>query len=250
MGERPCRWERLAGRRGERQPQLLEAARHPDRPALVTEVPFDLADDGRRGVGGELDPALVVEAVHRLDQADGGDLGQVVQRLAPVAEPPGQVLDQRDVHPHQLVAQLDALRGAVGQRGQPDEQRAGRLPVRCARAVRGRGRRLGGHRGAQVRGLVRRIGRGRGCGRRFRRRLGRVAHPVGVLRVRIVVGGEARNARLGRYGRSRRREAGTVQITHGHSPVPFREHRGPRAPASSRWSYRVGGGTGRRPRGP
>lgn len=120
----------LAGRGGQRQPQLLQPARHPHRPALVPEVPLDLAHDGRGGIGGELHPALVVEPVHRLDQADGGHLGQVVQRLTAVAEPPGQVLDQRDVHPDQPVAQLHPLRGALGQRGQLDEQGPGRLPVR------------------------------------------------------------------------------------------------------------------------
>ncbi len=42
--------------RGERQPQLLEPPRHPHRPALVAEVPLDLADDRRGGVRGELHP--------------------------------------------------------------------------------------------------------------------------------------------------------------------------------------------------
>lgn len=99
----------LGGRGGQRQPQLLEAARDADRPALVAEVPFDLADDGGGGVRGELDAALRVEAVHGLDQADGGDLGQIVQRLATVAEAPGQMLDEREVHTDEGVAQFRTL---------------------------------------------------------------------------------------------------------------------------------------------
>ncbi len=101
----------LRGRRGQRQPQLLEPPRHTYRPALVAEVPLDLTDDGGGGVGGELHAALRVEAVHGLDQADGGHLGEVVQRLAAVAEPAGQVLDERQVHAHQPIAQLRAYSG-------------------------------------------------------------------------------------------------------------------------------------------
>ncbi|CAN3982693.1 hypothetical protein KPATCC21470_5387 [Kitasatospora purpeofusca] len=68
--------------------------------------------------------------------------------------------------------------------------------------------------------------------------------------MRFVVGGEAGDARLGRYGRARRREAGTVQITHGHSPVPFREHRDRRSRFVSMVVPPGGGGTGSRPSGP
>src|SRR6266516_4067736 len=57
--------------------QLLQAARHPHRPALVAEVALDLADDVRRRVGRQLDPSVEVEAVDRLDQADRADLDEV-----------------------------------------------------------------------------------------------------------------------------------------------------------------------------
>ncbi len=93
------------GRR-EGQSQLLEAPRHADRPALVAEVTLDLTDDRGRRVRRELDAAVRVEAVDRLDQTDRGDLGQVVQRLAAVAEAAREVLDERQVHPDQPVAQL------------------------------------------------------------------------------------------------------------------------------------------------
>ncbi len=119
--------------RGERQPQLLEPARHAHRPALVTEVPLDLADDRRGGVRGELHAPVRVEAVHGLDQPDGGDLGQVVQRLAAVAEAARQVLDERQMHPHQAVAQLRVLRGAVLERAQFEEE--GARPAAVVRVV-------------------------------------------------------------------------------------------------------------------
>jgi hypothetical protein len=60
-------------------------------------VPLELADDGGRGVGRELDLPVGIEAVDGLDQADGGDLDQVVQRFTPAGEPAGQVLDQPQV---------------------------------------------------------------------------------------------------------------------------------------------------------
>ena len=94
----------LAGGLGQQQLELLQPARDPDRPALVAEVPLDLADDRRGRVGRELDPALEVEPVDRLDQPDRRHLDQVVERLAAVAEPAGEVLDQRQVHLDQLVA--------------------------------------------------------------------------------------------------------------------------------------------------
>ena len=106
----------LLGGRAERQPQLLQPARDPDRPALVPEVPLDLADDRRGGVRGELDAAVEVEAVDRLDQADRADLDEVVERLAAAGEPAGEVLDERQVQPDQLVPRRLVL-GAVGHRG-------------------------------------------------------------------------------------------------------------------------------------
>ena len=69
-----------------------------------------------RGVRRELDPALEVEAVDRLDQADRADLDEVVERLAAAGEPAGEVLDEGQVQPDQLVARRLVL-GAVGHRG-------------------------------------------------------------------------------------------------------------------------------------
>lgn len=119
----------LRGGRGQRQPQFLEAARHPHRPALVPEVALDLADHRGGGVRRELHTPVRVEPVHGLDQPDRGHLGQVVQRLPAVAEAAGQVLHQRQMHPHQPVAQLGLLRRTVGQLPQLEEQGPGPAAV-------------------------------------------------------------------------------------------------------------------------
>ena len=113
------------------QPQLLEPARHPDRPALVAEVALDLADDRRRGVRRELHAALGVEPVDRLDQADGGDLDEVVERLAAVAEPAGAVLHQGQVQVRPVPR---------GMRCRSRSRRSASASTRTARARAGPGR--------------------------------------------------------------------------------------------------------------
>ena len=79
--------QRLA-RLFERQAELLQVARRAHVPGRVAEVAAQLAEDRRHRVGREREPALRVPAVDGLDEADGGDLDQVVERLAraPVAQ--------------------------------------------------------------------------------------------------------------------------------------------------------------------
>src|SRR4051812_30216513 len=89
---------------GELDVQLLEAARHAHRPAAVAEVTLDLADDVRRRIGGQLDAAVDVEAVDRLDQPDRADLNEVLELLAAVGVPAGQGTDERHVLLDQLLA--------------------------------------------------------------------------------------------------------------------------------------------------
>ena len=92
-------------------------------------MPLDLAHDGGRGVGGKLHAALQVEPVDRLDQPDRGDLGEVVEPLAAVAEPAREVLHQRQVQLDQVAADTSPF-GILGrQYGQPLEQLAGPRPV-------------------------------------------------------------------------------------------------------------------------
>jgi hypothetical protein len=80
---------------GELGVELLDVARDAHAPAAVAEVALDLARDVRGGEGGELDAALDVEAVDGLDEADGADLHEVVERLAAVGVPAGDVADER-----------------------------------------------------------------------------------------------------------------------------------------------------------
>src|SRR5215211_31986 len=77
--------------------QLLQAARHTHRPTLVTEVAFDLPEDIRGRIGGELDLPVHVETVDGLYQADGGDLDQVVQWLSAAGELAGQKFSQGEL---------------------------------------------------------------------------------------------------------------------------------------------------------
>ena len=83
--------------------ELLEAARNAHRPALVAEVALDLADDVRRRVGRQLDSAVDVEAVDRLDQADAADLDEIVELLAAIGVAAGERADEGQVLLDQLL---------------------------------------------------------------------------------------------------------------------------------------------------
>src|SRR5204862_20527 len=78
--------------------------RDADGPAAVAEVALDLADDVRRRVGGQLDAAVHVEAVDRLDQPDRADLDEVFELLAAVGVASGQRAHERHVLLDQLLA--------------------------------------------------------------------------------------------------------------------------------------------------
>ena len=62
----------------------------------------NLADDGRHRVARELDAAVDVEAVHRLDQAERTDLDEVLERLTASRVAGGEGPDER----HQLHERL------------------------------------------------------------------------------------------------------------------------------------------------
>ena len=64
-----------------RTPSACSRRGHAHRGGAVAQVVADLARDEGRRVGGEGDAARRVEAVDRLDQADGADLREVVERL-------------------------------------------------------------------------------------------------------------------------------------------------------------------------
>ena len=107
-------------------------------------MPLEVPDDRRLGEGDERALPGRVEAVDCLDQTDPGDLDEVVDRLAPGREPPGQP-DREAV----IVAeQLGAQRGVPGRRVAPVElgerisafrarPSPGRLVIRFALRTRG-----------------------------------------------------------------------------------------------------------------
>ena len=74
-------------------------------------MPLDLAEDRRRRVRRELQPALGIEPVDRLDQPDRADLDEIGHRLVAAGEPARQIVDQRHVQLDQLVAQSAAGAG-------------------------------------------------------------------------------------------------------------------------------------------
>ena len=58
-----------------------------------------------RGVGRELDAALEIEAVDRLEQPDRADLNQIVERLAAVGELDREEARQVEMRHDEFVAQ-------------------------------------------------------------------------------------------------------------------------------------------------
>ena len=83
---------------------VVEPAGHPHGPDPVAEVALQLAEDRRRGEGGEGDAALGVEAVDGVEQAQVGDLEQVVEGLAGAAVAQRQALGEGHVAADQLFA--------------------------------------------------------------------------------------------------------------------------------------------------
>ena len=87
---------------GQADVELLDAPRNVDRPGLVAEVALDLTEDRRHRVRGQLDAAVRVEAVDRVDEADRADLDEVVEHLAAADVAKGERADER----HQILDQL------------------------------------------------------------------------------------------------------------------------------------------------
>ncbi len=83
---------------------IVQAARHAHRPDAVAEVALELAEDRRRGKGGEGSSAVGFETVDRVDEAEARNLEEVVERLAGAAVTQRQVLREGEVAAHQLLA--------------------------------------------------------------------------------------------------------------------------------------------------
>ncbi len=110
-------------RLGQVDAQLLQPARYADGPGRIAEVPLDLSHDGGQGERHELEPALRIEPVDGLDQADGADLQDVFPRCADVTDARGRVLDHAQVQLDQGVAHVRVLCGPLVQFVQPPEER-------------------------------------------------------------------------------------------------------------------------------
>ena len=97
VGERPSSWPSVLTIFVSSRWSSCSLPGNPDGPALVPEVPLELADDRRRRVGRELDLAVEVEALDRLQQPDRSNLHQILERLASVPETAREKLDETDV---------------------------------------------------------------------------------------------------------------------------------------------------------
>jgi hypothetical protein len=73
---------------------------------MIAKMTAQLAKDRRRRVGDKGPAALGIESVDRLQQAEVGDLQQVVERLAVGAIASCQRARQRGESPDELLAQL------------------------------------------------------------------------------------------------------------------------------------------------
>ena len=65
----------------QRRVVLQQPPRNPHRPGAVPKVPLDLTVDRRDRVGGEVDAAIELEPVDRLDQADRAHLDEILELL-------------------------------------------------------------------------------------------------------------------------------------------------------------------------
>ena len=93
--------------------QLLRTAGHPHRPRLVAEVALQLAFDRDGRVRGELEVAIGIEALDRLEHAEVRDLQEVVERLAAVRVATREVRRERLVRLDQFVAELAVAGSSV-----------------------------------------------------------------------------------------------------------------------------------------
>src|SRR5436190_8971636 len=104
------------------QRRLLQRPRNPYRPATVAEMALQLAGDRYRREGRELDPTVRIESIDRIQQAEVGDLDEIVEGFSASREPSGEVTGERQ-------EALDELLSSSGI-GEPAEEFHG--PIRVA----------------------------------------------------------------------------------------------------------------------
>src|ERR1700734_379839 len=98
--------------------QFLQTSRDLHRPAIVAEMPADLAHDRGHREGDEVGAGFDVEAGDRVDQSDAGHLNQVVARFPTPLEAPGYVIGQRQAALDDLVSMTLKLRRVGVESGQ------------------------------------------------------------------------------------------------------------------------------------
>ena len=111
--------------------EVLQPARHPDRPRRVAEVAAQLAEHGREGEADERRAVLRVEPLDGLEDAEHADLDQVVERLAAVGEAAGAVAGD----PAELLDE-GVPQGGVAGPGELPEPLHLRFAIALPRAVR------------------------------------------------------------------------------------------------------------------
>ena len=82
--------------------EVLQRPGHFHRPAFVAEIAFDLAHDGGRRVGRQLDATIEIKPVYRLDETDRAYLDEILDGLPAGGEAPGQALHQWKIASDQL----------------------------------------------------------------------------------------------------------------------------------------------------
>ena len=91
----------------------MHPARHADGPATIPEMALQLAEDRGGGKRRELEAPARIEALDGLEQADEGDLDEVVALLTAIREAAGEEVRERGVLLDELVPQATVARPSV-----------------------------------------------------------------------------------------------------------------------------------------
>lgn len=94
-----------------RQSQLSQAPRRFECPRLVAEVALDLPQDRRNRIGDEAHAARGIEAIQGKDEADIGDLNQILLGHRAAVEPARQVTDDPTMHEDEAGSQAGVTGG-------------------------------------------------------------------------------------------------------------------------------------------
>jgi hypothetical protein len=117
----------LVGRGRELERALLDPAGNVDRPAAVAEVALELTEHRRRGKTREGEAAVGIEALNRFEQADVGDLNEVVERLASRVVAAGDRAHERLIADDELLDDRPVCGRAMAREQLADRERVERL---------------------------------------------------------------------------------------------------------------------------